>query len=88
MRMIFAGAVSSDMDNGNDVFGATARSSRRARMAPPLSESCLLGLGTDGCLGEYRRMKERGVVFDGEPQSEPWDTGSSSQRAHPGERAG
>lgn len=35
----------------------------------------LLGLGTDDCLGEYRRMKERGVVVHGEPQSEPWGTG-------------
>jgi catechol 2,3-dioxygenase-like lactoylglutathione lyase family enzyme len=35
----------------------------------------LLGLGTDDCLGEYRRMQERGVVFHGEPQSEPWGTG-------------
>jgi catechol 2,3-dioxygenase-like lactoylglutathione lyase family enzyme len=35
----------------------------------------LFGLGTDDCLGEYRRMKERGVVFHGEPQSEPWGTG-------------
>jgi catechol 2,3-dioxygenase-like lactoylglutathione lyase family enzyme len=35
----------------------------------------LLGLGTDDCLGEYRRMKERGVVFHGEPQRESWGTG-------------
>ena len=35
----------------------------------------LLGLGTDDCVGEYRRMKERGVVFHGEPQREPWGTG-------------
>jgi len=35
----------------------------------------LFGLGTDDCLGEYRQMKERGVVFHGEPQSEPWGTG-------------
>jgi catechol 2,3-dioxygenase-like lactoylglutathione lyase family enzyme len=35
----------------------------------------LFALGTDDCLGEYRRMKERGVVFQGEPQSEPWGTG-------------
>jgi catechol 2,3-dioxygenase-like lactoylglutathione lyase family enzyme len=35
----------------------------------------LLGLGTDDCLGEYRRMKELGVVFHGEPQTEPWGTG-------------
>ena len=35
----------------------------------------LFGLVTDDCLGEYRRMKERGVVFHGEPQREPWGTG-------------
>jgi len=35
----------------------------------------LLGLVADDCLGEYHRMKERGVVFHGEPQSEPWGTG-------------
>ena len=35
----------------------------------------LFGLGTDDCLGEYRRMKELGVVFYGEPQTEPWGTG-------------
>jgi hypothetical protein len=34
----------------------------------------LLELGTDDCLGEYRRMQERGVVFHGEPQTEPWGT--------------
>src|SRR4051794_39262468 len=52
----------------------TARSSRRARKVPPLSESCLLELGTDDCLGEYRRMKERDVMVHAEPQSESWDT--------------
>jgi len=35
----------------------------------------LFGLVTDDCLGEYRRMQERGVVFHGEPQREPWGTG-------------
>jgi catechol 2,3-dioxygenase-like lactoylglutathione lyase family enzyme len=35
----------------------------------------LFALGTDDCFGEYRRMKELGVVFHGEPQSEPWGTG-------------
>ena len=35
----------------------------------------LFALGTDDCLGEYRRMQERGVVFHGEPQREPWGTG-------------
>jgi catechol 2,3-dioxygenase-like lactoylglutathione lyase family enzyme len=35
----------------------------------------LLALGTDDCLGEYRRLKELGVVFRGEPQTESWGTG-------------
>ena len=35
----------------------------------------LFALGTDDCLGEYQRMQERGVVFHGEPQREPWGTG-------------
>ena len=35
----------------------------------------LFALGTDDCLGEYRRMQERGVAFHGEPQREPWGTG-------------
>jgi len=35
----------------------------------------LFALGTDDCLGEYQRMKERGVIFHGEPQREPWGTG-------------
>jgi catechol 2,3-dioxygenase-like lactoylglutathione lyase family enzyme len=35
----------------------------------------LFALGIDDCLGEYRRMQERGVVFHGEPQREPWGTG-------------
>jgi catechol 2,3-dioxygenase-like lactoylglutathione lyase family enzyme len=35
----------------------------------------LFALGTDDCLEEYRRMQERGVVFHGEPQREPWGTG-------------
>ena len=35
----------------------------------------LLGLGTDDCLGEYRRMKDLGVTFHGEPTAGPWGTG-------------
>ena len=34
-----------------------------------------LGLGTDDCLGDYRRMKELGVNFHGEPTTGPWGTG-------------
>jgi catechol 2,3-dioxygenase-like lactoylglutathione lyase family enzyme len=35
----------------------------------------LLGIDTSDCLGDYARMKARGVKFDGEPQSGPWGTG-------------
>ena len=35
----------------------------------------LLGLGTVDCLGDYSRMKERGVKFHGEPQGGSWGTG-------------
>src|SRR5262249_4582799 len=35
----------------------------------------LLGLNPNGCLGDYERLKERGVKFHGEPQSGPWGTG-------------
>jgi catechol 2,3-dioxygenase-like lactoylglutathione lyase family enzyme len=34
-----------------------------------------LGLGTDDCFGDYRRMKELGVTFHGEPTTGPWGTG-------------
>jgi hypothetical protein len=30
---------------------------------------------TDDCLGEYRRMKDAGVKFHGEPQAQPYGTG-------------
>jgi catechol 2,3-dioxygenase-like lactoylglutathione lyase family enzyme len=35
----------------------------------------LLGLGTDDCFGDYKRMKELGVKFHGEPTAGPWGTG-------------
>jgi len=30
---------------------------------------------TDDCMGEYRRMKQAGVRFDGEPVVQPYGTG-------------
>jgi predicted enzyme related to lactoylglutathione lyase len=33
------------------------------------------GIVTDDCLREYRRMKEAGVKFHGEPQVQPYGTG-------------
>lgn len=35
----------------------------------------LLSLEVDDCLQEYRRMKEAGVRFHGEPQVQPYGTG-------------
>src|SRR5262245_58357304 len=35
----------------------------------------LYAFGTADCLGDYKRMKALGVVFQGEPQSEAWGTG-------------
>jgi predicted enzyme related to lactoylglutathione lyase len=35
----------------------------------------LFAMVTDDCLGEYRRMKEAGVTFHGEPQAQPYGTG-------------
>lgn len=34
-----------------------------------------LGLGTDDCFRDYRRMKALGVQFRGEPATGPWGTG-------------
>jgi len=33
------------------------------------------GIVTDDCLREYRRMKDAGVKFQGEPQVQPYGTG-------------
>ena len=35
----------------------------------------LFGIVTDNCLMEYRRMKDAGVQFHGEPQVQPYGTG-------------
>jgi catechol 2,3-dioxygenase-like lactoylglutathione lyase family enzyme len=35
----------------------------------------LYAFGTADCLGDYKRMKALGVVFQGEPQAEAWGTG-------------
>jgi catechol 2,3-dioxygenase-like lactoylglutathione lyase family enzyme len=35
----------------------------------------LFGLGTGDCFGDYKRMKEMGVKFHGEPTAGPWGTG-------------
>ena len=35
----------------------------------------MFGVVTDDCLGEYRRMKEAGVKFHGEPKVQPYGTG-------------
>ena len=33
------------------------------------------GIVTDDCLAEYRRMKDAGVKFHGEPEAQPYGTG-------------
>jgi len=33
------------------------------------------GIATDDCLREYRRMKDAGITFHGEPKVEPYGTG-------------
>ena len=39
----------------------------------------MLAIDTSDCLGDYRRLKEMGVAFIGEPQSGPWGTGVQLQ---------
>jgi catechol 2,3-dioxygenase-like lactoylglutathione lyase family enzyme len=34
-----------------------------------------LGIVTDDCLADYRRMKDAGIRFHGEPKVEPYGTG-------------
>ena len=38
--------------------------------------AALLAIDTSDCLGDYTRLKQRGVKFVGEPQSGPWGTGA------------
>jgi catechol 2,3-dioxygenase-like lactoylglutathione lyase family enzyme len=35
----------------------------------------LFSIATDDCLGDYRRMKDAGAKFQGEPQVQPYGTG-------------
>src|SRR5262249_12924211 len=35
----------------------------------------LFAIVTDDCMGEYRRMKDAGVRFEGEPEVQPYGTG-------------
>ena len=35
----------------------------------------LFGIATDDCLADYRRMKQAGVKFAGEPVAQPYGTG-------------
>jgi hypothetical protein len=34
-----------------------------------------LGINTDDCIGDYRRMQTLGVTFHGEPKVQPYGTG-------------
>lgn len=42
----------------------------------------LFGVVTDDCLGDYRRMKDAGVTFHGEPQVQPYGTGVLLEDLH------
>jgi len=35
----------------------------------------LLALDTADCVGDYKTLKTRGVIFHGEPTTGPWGTG-------------
>ena len=37
--------------------------------------AAMLAIDTSDCVGDYTRLKQRGVTFVGEPQSGPWGTG-------------
>ncbi len=47
----------------------------RALVGRQAGSQPLFAMVTDDCLGEYRRMKEAGVPFHGEPQVQPYGTG-------------
>ncbi len=47
----------------------------RALVGKQAGSQPLFSLATDDCLAEYRRMKEAGVRFQGEPQVQPYGTG-------------
>jgi catechol 2,3-dioxygenase-like lactoylglutathione lyase family enzyme len=47
----------------------------RALVGRQAGSQPLFSIVTDDCLSEYRRMKDAGVKFHGEPQVQPYGTG-------------
>jgi hypothetical protein len=47
----------------------------RALVGKQAGSQPLFSMATDDCLGDYRRMKDAGVTFRGEPQVQPYGTG-------------
>ena len=57
------------------VFKLAETEETRALLGRQAGSQPLFGIETDDCLAEYRRMKEAGVRFHGEPQVQPYGTG-------------
>lgn len=47
----------------------------KALVGKQAGTAALLAIDTSDCVGDYTRLKQRGVSFVGEPQSGPWGTG-------------
>ena len=47
----------------------------RALVGKQAGSQIFLGLRTEDCVADFRRMKGAGVKFDGEPQAKPYGTG-------------
>jgi catechol 2,3-dioxygenase-like lactoylglutathione lyase family enzyme len=47
----------------------------RALVGRQAGSQPILGIVTDDCMSEYRRMKAAGVKFHGEPEVQPYGTG-------------
>jgi catechol 2,3-dioxygenase-like lactoylglutathione lyase family enzyme len=47
----------------------------KALVGKQAGRHAFLGFDTSDCMGDYQRMKQLGVKFQGEPQSGPWGTG-------------
>jgi catechol 2,3-dioxygenase-like lactoylglutathione lyase family enzyme len=61
--------------NSNLSLALAKTSEDEAVVGKQAGSAPLLGLGTDDCFGDYKRMKEQGVKFHGEPTAGPWGTG-------------
>ncbi|HEU5182600.1 MAG TPA: VOC family protein [Candidatus Polarisedimenticolia bacterium] len=57
------------------VFKLAETEETRALVGRQAGSQPLFGIQTGDCLAEYRRMKEAGVRFHGEPQVQPYGTG-------------